>query len=308
MKKYYIYLILLGGALNIFSSCTKDEDATPSYADQNLFSPAEGDNSQTATLRRNFYSKVGSFLLFNDTLTNKSNGTDAYGNTIWNIETVDLGYAMASSGSGYVYTFKYLTDYASQAKAAQVVQDQLTARLGKAIPYSMLVVDSITMWTYSNGVLKKVKKSSYSGTDPNPLIVIGERCYAISLNGGKAYTDKTYFNSLFVKIVADKISKLGSSVLSSFYSYCDKYYGEYKDDLGYEEVYNDEAARKLGYWQDWNKYFFPSKENDLKMFETAICSYTTAQVEKDYADYPIVIEKFKILKAIAVSIGVKFDD
>lgn len=308
MKKYYIYLILLSGMMSMFGSCSKDEDTSPSNADQNLFSPASDDNSQTATLRRNFYDKVGSFLLFNDTLTNKSNGTDAFGNTIWNTETIDLGYTMAGSGSGYVYTFKYLTDYTSQAKAAQILQDRLTARLGKAVPYSMLVVDSITMWSYSNGVLKKVKKSSYSGTDPNPLIVIGERCYAISMNGGKAYTDDTYFNTLFIKIVADKISKLSSSVLNSFYSYCDKYYGEYKDDLGYDLGYNDELARSLGYWQDWNKYFFPSKENDLKMFESAICNYTTAQVEKDYADYPLVIEKFKILKALAVNMGIKFDD
>lgn len=292
----------------LFGSCTKDEDTTPSNADKNLFIPADDDNSRTAGLRREFYSTVGSYLLFNDTLKHVNIGTDIYGNTIWNTETVDLGYTMVGSGSSSVYTFNYITDYDSQSKAIQIVKNKLIPHLGKNVPYSILLVDSITVWQYLDGELTEEPYDPQYGQDPHPSIVVGERCSAISLNGGQAYTNDTYFKDIFQQLVEYKLSQTDVPALTKFYSYCDKYYSIYKSYLGYNFGVDDDLARSLGYWKDWNIYYFPPKDGDLSMFAAAICNYSTAQVEKEYAAYPLVIEKFKILKAIAVELGFKFDD
>lgn len=308
MKKYILYLSLFCGVLMAISSCSKDEDTSPSYADQNLFSPVSEDNSQTAQLRREFYTKVGSYLLFNDTLSHKQNGVDSYGNPIWNTELVDLDYAMAGSGNGYIYTFDYLKDYSSQAKAAQAIEAKLASRLGSFLPYSVLLVDKITTWQNDNGVLKIVRKDSYTDAEPHPLQVLGSRCYAISMNSGEAFTNDQYFINIMSNILVKKLGALDESVFADFYSYCSKYYGNEKYDLGMEETYNDEVAKGLGFLRDWNDWDFPSKENDLKMFITVLCTYTPEQFETEYANYPIVIAKFKVLRKKVIELGVKLDN
>jgi hypothetical protein len=309
MKKYILYLGLLCGAMIALNACSNnDEDTTPSYADQNLFSPTAEDNSQTATLRRNFFNKVGSYLIFNDTLKHVQNGTDAYGNTLWNTETVDLEYSQLGTSNNYVYTFKYLTDYNAQLQAVQLLENKLTPRLGKAVPYSFLLVDSITRWDDADGdgELAIVSKRKV----PYPTYVIGSRCYAVSLNGGKAFTDDTYFDLIFTQIVSDKLSHSSSEKLTKFYSYGEKYYGEYKDDLGYKLGYsdlNDSIAKTMGFWEDHNYDFFGVKKYDLQNFQNAIFKYSVAEVEQMYAGFPLVVEKFKLLREVVEEMGVVLD-
>lgn len=300
MKKYILYLSLFCGAISFFSACSNEEDVTPSNADQNLFLPSDGDNSQTAQLRRDFANKFGSYLIFNDTLKHVQNGVDVYNNPIWNTETVDLDYSQIGTSASYYYAFKYLSDYASQSKATQLIQTKLTSRLGKAVPYSILLVDSITCMEKDNG---KFVIRSY------PTYVLGNRCYAISMNGGKAYNDNTYFDVMFTKIVADKLSRSSSAKLTKFYSYGAKYYRKDKvDDLGYKEYFrNDSIARSLGFWQDYNKYYFALKDKDLSYFQTAIFQYSVSEIEQKFAAFPLVIERFKLLREVVEDMGVVLD-
>ena len=307
MKKYILYLGLCCAAMMALNACSHDdEDVSPSYADQNRFSPAADDNSQTAVLRRDFFDKVGSYLIFNDTLKHVENGKDAYGNTIWNTEMVDLDYSQLGTSSSYVYTFKYLTDYDSQSKAVQLLESKLAPRLGKAVPYSFLLVDSITRWTQSHGQLVVVSKRNV----PHPTYVLGSRCYAIRMNGGKAFTDDTYFDVIFAQIVADKLSHTTNEKLTKFYSYGEKYYSAHKDELGYKlggSDENDSIAKSLGFWEDHNYYFFAVKKYDLQYFQEALFKYSVAEVEQMYAGFPLVIERFKLLREVVEEMGVVLD-
>ena len=92
----------------VLTSCSDDEDISPSNAEVNAFAPAAADNSATAQLQREFYNETGVYLLFNDTLT-AVNGQQP--------ELLDLGWTISGS-YGYSYTYKYITDIDAQRTAA----------------------------------------------------------------------------------------------------------------------------------------------------------------------------------------------
>jgi hypothetical protein len=295
-------MVLAATTLSL-SSCSSEGDLTPSNADENLFSPTSADKSELAQLRNSFHEKVGSYLLFNDTLVTKQTGTDVYGNAVWHTETVDLNYFMTSD-DGYIYEYNYITDLASQKKAAEFIENKLAPKLGSAVPYSFLLVNGITKYTYSGGVKTVVKRYN----TPHPTLVLGMRCYAVSMEKGSTYDNSSFITKAFAQIVADKVSRLSESALAKFYSYSNKYYGAYKEDIGLKEGYDDDFARSIGFLEDYYSYDFPYSSTDLTKYETAICSYSLADFEEEYASYPICIAKFKFLRSLCESMGFKFDD
>jgi hypothetical protein len=303
MKKILLYssILLTMMALSL-SSCSSEDDLTPSNADENLFGPKSSDNSQLAQLRNSFHEKVGSYLLFNDTLVTKKTGTDVYGQDLWYTETVDLNYFLTSD-NGYIYEYSYITDYETQKKAADFITEKLAPKLGAAVPYSFLLVNKITKYTYTNGQKKMVS----SWNTPHPTIVLGMRCYAVSIENGSTFDNTSFISTTFSKIIADKVGRLSDSDLASFYSYCNKYYGEYKEDLGFENGYNNDLARSLGFLKDGGRTYFPYESNDLSAYETAICTYSLSAFEQEFAKYPICITKFKFLRSLCESMGFVFD-
>ena len=104
MKKIFKALFLaLGMTVGLTTtSCSSDEDTTPSLADANGFAPADDDNSEEANLRRAFAKEVGSYLLFNDTLTKQQVSVDVNGKPVYKVETVDINYVMMGSSDNKI--------------------------------------------------------------------------------------------------------------------------------------------------------------------------------------------------------------
>nr|WP_320057599.1 hypothetical protein [uncultured Bacteroides sp.] len=306
MKKNRFY-IALGVVLLGFTACTDEEDTSPSYADQNLFAPSEGDHSEMAEFKRNFHKETGAYLLFNDTLSKEQNGTDAYGNPIWNTELVDLTYPVIGESTSYRYTYKYVEKFENRKLVANLIKEKLAVRLGKAVPYSFLIVDSITTWRNNNGMWEIVP-TYLSGVTPHPTQVLGTRCYAISTSGDTGYEDEDYFVSIFKQIVLNKLQRLSADKFSLFYSYGENYYGVDKLDLDFPREVNDSLARSLGFWKDYNSYYFAFQQYDLEDFSNAVCTYSPSEVNEMMAEYPLVIEKFNVLREIIKSMGIKVKD
>lgn len=304
MKKNRFY-IALGVVLLGFIACTDEEDTSPSYADQNLFAPSEGDHSEMAEFKRNFYKETGAYLLFNDTLSKEQNGTDAYGNPIWNTELVDLSYSVIGEATSYIYTCKYIADLEKRKVATNLIKEKLAVRLGKAVPYSFLIVDSITTWKNNNGIWEIA--NGYLDI-PHPIQILGTRCYAISTNGDAGYADEDYFNAIFKIIVVNKLQRLSADKLSAFYSYGEKYYQMDKIYFDFPRGVDDNLARSLGFWKDYNYYYLALKQFDLEYFSDAVCTYSPSEVEKMMAGYPLVIERFNILREVIKSMGIKVKD
>lgn len=300
MKKIFQALFLALGMTVGFTatSCSSDEDTTPSLADTNGFAPADDDNSEEANLRRAFAKEVGSYLLFNDTLTKQQVSVDANGKPVYKVETVDINYVMmGSSNNTYKYTYEYLAD-ADKQKAAEAYKRTLGKKLGKINPYSVLLVDAINKWESYGGVYELTGQETY---------LLGERCYIFSMNGGEAYTDDTYFDGMFEDILCDVfINK--SRLLADYWSPVEKLIGKYKIDLGYEQAYDNDVARSVGFLYDWNRYFFCTKKaNDLANYVHAVCTYSEEEFEQEFDSYPMCVKRFKALRNAILAEGVKLD-
>lgn len=310
MKKN-IWTIFAAALMTVLvTSCASDEDTTPSNLDVNMFAPADANTGETAQLQRNFYKKVGCYLIFNDTLVKEQRGVDSYGNPLYYTEVVDLGYKMTGSSDSYVYTFKYLTNYDEQKDAAEIIENKLAPTLGKALPYSFLLVDSITMWTWSNGILKPVKKSSYNGTDPHPALVLGSRCYAVSLNGGDFLSDPdTYVSKIVQKVIVDRLSRLIDNDMASFYAFSSDYYAQDETSSGLTTDYEEDSVMwKYGFFTDIYGDYFPYKSDDLEAWEKKVATYSLSDFQAEYGSSELMMKKFKTIRAIVESLGIKLDD
>lgn len=302
MNKKYIYgLVAL--ALSVTTACSNDEDTTPSYADVNGFMPSDDDHSEVAVLRREFKNETGCYLLFNDTLSKQQTGTDSYGNPYYYVKYVDVNYSMVSSYSDYANSYKYITDPVAMREAAQAVKSKLVNRLGNSLPFSFLLVDTIYNWTtdeYNNRIL--------SSKTPYLTYKLGSNCCVVSMNGGLANDDDVYFKSMVCDIVYSKLKGSSDEDMTEFFAPVNAYILKYKDDLGYQRVYNDSIARTLGFYEDWNRYYFcTKKENDLKNYLTAVFTMTDEEFNEEFSDFPICQARFQKLKDILKNMGVKID-
>ena len=313
MKKIYYYSVMamaVSMAAWTFSSCSDDEDTTPSHADVNKFVPADTDQSVEAGIRRNFKEQTNSYLLFNDTLSKERNGEDMYGNPVYKIETLDINYELVGSGNSYIYLYDYITDDADKQKAANFVASKLAKKLGQMTPYSYLLVNGIQQCVRnSDGVVRPVTDRD-GNPKPSPLYVLGSRCLAISMEKGTAYDEAGFFDSMLEDIVYKKISS-DDSYLKEFYAAVENYnniVNSYKDDLGYELGRNIELARSLGLVTDYSYYFFAKgKEWETRQYLKEILSKTQEEIETEYAPYPICLKRFAILRSVMENLGFNFD-
>lgn len=312
MKKVYIICLMAIVALGGFSGCSSDEDTTPSMADVNDFAPKDDDMSAEAELRRNFYQQTGCYLLFNDTLSVKQQGTDNYGKPVYQVQTVNVDFNIFNKGASvYRYTYDYITDDDTKQKAAKALKEKVIDRLGSMLPFSVLLVNGISQWTenkYGEWVL--TEESDYYGTNPHPIFRLGSRCYAFSIEGGEALEDPTFYDDVLCDIVKDKISAKGKTFLDDFKALVanyddlvDDWYD--KEDKGYPLGKNDDLARSLGFLKDRNYYFFPDEEMDVNGYINAVFSYSIEEFENEYANYPICIARFKVMREKIEGLGVK---
>lgn len=290
LKLKYIFLACF--SIGLMASCSSEDDLTPSNADVNGFAPAADDNSQTAQIRNAFFNATGSYLLFNDTLVSKSTNGQP--------ELFDINYAMvgSSSVSSYNYQYTYITEVADQQKAATALQTYLVSRLGKAVPFSFLLVDDIH-YTNSYGRLKHV---SY---------LLGTRGYVISTGQGDMYDDpQSYFNDMLADIIEDRFNRLSSTVTDQFYQYSKDYYGEdvSDDEIDVENVeYTHGFMEKFSRWWSDDSYYYPYESRDVTDYIGAVLSMTREQFLEKYGDYNIMVEKFDAMTTIIKDMGFNID-
>ena len=211
-----------------------------------------------------------------------------------------------TNDDSYRYTYDYIEDYDEQKQLTDIVKDYFMPRLGKANPYSVLLVKKIYKWETNNGVYVL---DTWNGA--HPTMINGVRCLALAMGEREDMGEEEFYNYIFNTYVANYIDKLYDNDYSSFdpfYNYCDNIYGYSKKELGYEREYNDSLAMSLGLLSDWNNNYFPSKSNDLKLYKTAICETPMSEVENMREEFPIVYEKFKFLRDLVLASGIILKD
>lgn len=310
MKKIYLYVLLSLFAV-AFASCSDKEDCTPSHADVNKFEPRADDTSVEAGIRREFKEKTNSYLLFNDTLSKEKTGEDMYGHPVYKVETLDIGYEMVGDGNSYIYTYDLIQNDAEKKKAAELVETKLAKKLGGMMPFSVILANKLYVWTRdSYGNLKPAYSKTY-GIVPNPTFVLGTRCWAFSLENGDAYSDDTYFDSMLESIIYTKLMAKGKSYTQDFCDVIENYdsYDYYrKSKLGYENVKDEDLARRIGFITDYSaRYFSKDREWDTRLYIQYLLTNTYDEIEKEFAPYPNCLKRFSILRDKILALGFNFD-
>lgn len=285
------YILVL---LPLLAACDKTEDVTPSLADSNVFEPAEDDCSETAQIRREFYHETGSYLLFTDTLRTVSSGFGLDGTAGMTTELLDvMGYAMVGYGSTTKYAYGYITDPQEQRDAVRLVREHLLWRMGRALPYSFLLVNSISYWDSSRK------------TDVYETKLLGMRAYVISLNEGAAFSDpEAYFGNMIADMVRTKILTMSEEELAAFYDFSREYYYEDKTAFGLPATYSSDATMwEYGFFKDVYGRSFPDSAYDLKAWISSVTAYSRERFEAIYGSSAVMMNKYDVMAGIIEDLG-----
>lgn len=301
-------------ALSFFGCGSDDVEIGPLEEDYYLAPYGASPNDQV--LQHQFYNTYQIYLLFNDTIQKEQTSVYPDNTPFYKYQTVNLGYSMTGSLSSAdnIFEFEYIhTDEDKQA-ATQFVQDKILPSLGPDLrPFSFLLINKINYYVSNASTYYEMRLT-------NPVIFQGWRCTAIAVSGLTDMTDEeqtSYRNQILKTIVAGKISNLDPSIFDSFYSFCSQYYSTYKMDSGDSHEVEDfikiyPTMMDLGFLSAYvygnpygfYMYNFKAKSYDLEDYTNAIFEYSEEEFADLYGRYPIVMQKYNILKQIIADLGV----
>jgi hypothetical protein len=294
MNRHIITAMLLATAL-LLAACGSEDDLTPGHADTDPFAVSDADPSADAQLRRDFFARNGSYLLFNDTL---SNG-----------ELLDLGYVMTAAENSTLYTYDYLPTTEEKQQATRFVEHTLLPHLGKKLrPFSFLLVNGIHKWTKQGTTFYQ----AYDDSD-NPTSVTGVRSTAIAMADVLPMTAderQAHAQTLLKDILANAISQQSGGSIDAFKAYGKLYYGGvYDGECPQDEAENLALMNRYGFISQHSSYgftlfgMFPTVAEDVTAYVTLALEATPEEVENTYASYPDIIEKYRLMVNIINELG-----
>lgn len=282
--KHSIYFLFIAFTLIALGSCKEEDDIVPSTdLDVNGFAPASNDNSETAQIRNAFFSATGSYLLFSDTLTSTLPSGEH--------ETLDPYYGVVgTSVYKHDYRYKYITDVSRQHLVADVVQQYFIPKLGKASPYSFLLVDDI--YYYFNQDLNQMDK------------MLTTRAYIIKMSNPKIYQNPdSFFTAMLKDIIIDKIGRLSASEKAEFLAFSSDYYGR-----SVTGTLTDQQVWDLGMFyyvhysgSSWQFFYYES--TDWSQWVNAALTYTPEEFEAIYGSSAVMIRKFAVIRKMLLNLG-----
>lgn len=304
----YISLLILVGV-----ACRKEDAPAPSTNWVNGFDVPEGATDAESVLRREFLSETGCYLLFNDTIHKEFVRYNDNGEAIYSIETIDLSYSISSAGRNK-QSFTYLPSIEQKKEAVKFVKDNLLSLMSEDVyPYSVLLVDSIfsTSFHYEQGS----DESGIYGDRTFVRYYSGERCLAVSTGdiGQMEETDRK--NAIRDIVSAMIVTKFSSNAewTTSFFAYYEGLYGLVGGDLDYD--YWEEAegwnynpdVREFGFLSGEINYGVyltsPIKDEDLRDYVNVLIIGEEEEFLNENEEFPIVIEKYGIMKRIVEEMG-----
>ena len=303
MKKQYFLITLLASVGICLSSCKKEKALDPEEDNRSTyFLPAATATDEESVLRRTFYGQEKSYLLFNDTLRHEYLGVDNNGTNRYFTETVDLTYSIGTTIEGAnAYTHELLETIEQKREAITFMKGYVLPHLGaKLRPYSWLLV-------------KNTSTLDVFGFPNSVTAVANQRCIAVSVEDIVNATEddkKTLANTILSVTLSNKLAQ-NAALVNKFYSISEKLYdGKFPLDDQTDEG-NLEALNQRGFivqkWviePFWAAYgSIPSKEKDLESYIKLIFNNSPQEVNAQYANYPIVLQKYSRIKEVLNEIG-----
>lgn len=307
MKKIYAIAIV---TLSL-AACNSEDDIRPRNPEECYFENTYGSSDTDLLLQEDFFKRNNIYVVFNDTLRKEIAGYDSNNNPYYDVRLVDIGYGMNVNMNPNTETigFEYLTSEEDKVQGVKFLDEMILPSLGTPLrPFSFLLVNKI-----NHAILQ------YGSMLPdNPIIYSGWRCSAIALPGIGTMSEpekESMRRTILQSIVVKAIGTLDQSIFEKFYSYCEPYYEKYAlydeaeafialhpttYDLGFLSAYS--YGNDNGFYM----YNFKAKNYDLDDYTAVLFSMSEAEFRTQYADYPIVLKKYDILKSIVEGLGVVF--
>ena len=276
-------------------ACGEDEEVlTPNETFVDKFDIPASASGPEADLKREFYARNGSYLIFNDTL---SAVRDASGNL--KVETVDFEWSLTSSGDD-TDEWEFFETIEEQRAAAEIVKKHILPYIkdGAMRPYSVLPFKSIVT---SSGKIVYYKDNW--------------RCFGVNLAEIMPAADdaerKALVLDMFKRIYKGKYSS-SSEEADPFHEVCAEYSDEYICDYfpEWEDERDMEIIYSLGYIsyktnkKPYNEKFL-TKSNDYTDFVNLVFDNTTEEVYAKYGRYEKIILKYEMIKALVEKVGIK---
>lgn len=275
------------------------EDLVPSEMEKNLFAVDPADKSKLGELRQEFYDNTGIYLLYTDLL-----GTykDNFGND--REERVDFDWGLNTSSSSQV-TFDELSE-SEKEEVTKLISTYF-------VPY--VNVENGTVKPYSILLVKNLRTGSRQKLQDFHSCM---RCFCVNTDNWIGADDeeaKALGKALLKSLVDTKIDYKNEG-LNPFFAICEAYHEEYVTDhiLGWVEDQNIEKIYEKGFlsyysnsWDGVEYDEFRSKKMDLRDFMDALFNEEEATFKEMWSDYPLIIQKYDILRECVVALGIDFN-
>lgn len=285
-------------AILTLGSCSKENDPVIDITDPaEVFLPAPDATDEISEIRRQFFKETGSYLLFNDTLQHKFIGQDANGEALYFTEVLDIKYEVGQTGTppSFPYTFTYLNTEKCKSALEYMKQFIFPHFSEELRPYSWLLVGNINGKDNNNKVI-------------HPYAAAGQRGIILAcaqLDNLKTDAQKQQLANRHLVIIVQNLANKNANTFSEFTAVNSNDYSQYYSVA--EGKTTLETVREKGFLGATNNYgTYPTQSEDISAYSSLIVSYSTDQIEKAYANYPLIIKKVRLFKEALEKLGYIF--
>lgn len=303
----------------MFGGCAKDDDVIPSYKDQDWFRIEDDPNDALTHLRYTIYMEEGVPIFYNDTLGSEIRYNKA-GEAYTYYEILKLGYAITGASSALKYALaddltdvmamtelmdKYLFDYLPKGKRplSYLLVDSAILKTGSQGGYTVYDDYYKAMTSTCVGNIEKVKEMTENE----------KKSFAAELAGLEFVDDVVSAAELTGDLVA-AYDSLSLKVKLDLTTYAPIQVGN----SGYGAVISGNRSRQLPeselfgliHYRHAEGYslFIPTKEQDKAAYIGMILSLTDEEIREKYKDYPVVLEKYGLIRKMLVRVGIIEDE
>lgn len=289
-------------AMVLLAGC-KEDGLAPSYEYRlDTFLPDPSAQDSVSILRRGFYAETGSFLLFNDTLQHELLGYDSNGNPFYFTELLDLGYTLGTTtGASAEYDYDFLDGWEEQKKALAFLEDYVLVHFSKGLrPFSWMLVSEV----------RRVLDNGFTVPDA----AVGDRCVVVACKYILEHDDEASCELYASRVINTFLSEWVNTRPDEFADFREVSQDYYSGTFSYTS--NSDNMQKLyeaGFLVKGTNSvgglangYYPDFDSDLAGYVTYVLTLDEATMSVAYGQYPLVMEKYRLVRETLVNLGFIF--
>lgn len=324
MKKIiYIFFLL------IVYGCKKEKPLEPNVNFDSPYVLTDDPNHPVNHKRYLIYKEYGVPVYFTDTVNKVFVSKNIHGDSVYTYEKLDLNWSFSSVAT-IDYKFDQISNEADQLKALENIERYLKGSIRSFDPFSIFLVDNFTASGNSNvltteDVLAPLPKNKVTTLNAYRTLVISQ--------AQKNYTE-TFWKNLSLVLLKNQVKKeitgeaYKASVLK-FQTLSDPtHYDKYWQVLGIntstftpipwrtfdpkatysaeqEAIYANirSVFGQFGFinFGTFNVWYSPNITNDRDQYIDALMNYDQETFDRLWGGYPLVMEKYEIMKDIIIN-------